>query len=63
MKSYTVKVKQFLFTRNYAVSFYLLGSLIFFFNSMRINKIDKSVFIPVLILYILISLVLVYWVY
>ena len=53
-------MKYFFSTSNYGTYFYLIGSLIFFFQSLKADKMEFSNMLLVLFIFIVISLIFVY---
>ena len=60
--SFKVTPKGFFATNNYGIYFYLLGSLIFFFQMHRENKVELRICLIRLLLFVLLSYFLVYYI-
>jgi hypothetical protein len=60
--SIKIEPKGFFATNNYGVYFYLIGSLLFYFQMIQNNEVHMGKALTILIIFILFSLFLVYYI-
>ncbi len=60
--SIKIEPKGFFATNNYGVYFYLIGSLLFYFQMIQNNEVHMGKALTMLLIFILFSLFLVYYI-